>query len=381
MRRTARNILLSALLVGGFVAGAIVLSSAAWSAALAAVLGLAGVALLNGDRWRTGALLSSALVAAVSLLNVLADLLSPAGDGLAVVRMSAPARWFALEPVLGVRLLPNLTIEETATYEGRTLYRATYTTTGDGTRTTPAAPAGAPTYLFMGASVMFGQGLSDDQTLPARFAALTGGRVRTVNFSAPGYAVNNLVRALEVGRLDRYHGTDATSGVAAVVTWITPSLLEWGAGDAEWLEMSPRYVLEGGEPRHTGTFREHRFADPLAGLAYLARKYLPFVRRIGERQRQEAQADLFVALVVRLQALARERLGAPLIVVHSWFDSDDRLAAVLERLRAREVPLLSVAELTRGRPLAELQFPHDGHPTALTDELIAAELKRRLIGP
>jgi len=375
MRRSVRNTVLSALLLGGFVAGAIALSSAAWSAVLAVVLGLAGVALLTGDRWRTGALLASALAAAVSLLNVLADLLSPAGDGSAVVRTSTPAQWVAPEPVLGLRLLPGLTIVETATYDGRTLYRATYTTTGEGTRTTPPAPAGAPTYLFMGASVMFGQGLSDDETLPARFAALTGGRVRTVNFSAPGYAVNNLVRAFEVGRLDGYRG------VAAVVTWITPSLLEWGAGDAEWLAESPRYVLGGGEPGHTGTFREHRFADPLAGLAYLARKHLPFVRRIGERQRQEAQADLFVAMVVRLQALARERLGAPLIVVHSWFDGDDRLAAVLDRLRAQDVPLLSVAEQTHGRPFGELQFPHDGHPTALTDELIAIELKRRLVGP
>lgn len=375
MKRNVRNAALSALLVGGFAAGAVALSSAAWSAILAVVLGLAGVALLTGERWRTGALLASALAAAVCLLNILAGLLSPAGDGLAVVRTSTPAQWVAPDPVLGLRLLPDLTIEETATYDGRVLYRATYTTTGDGTRTTPVAPAGAPTYVFMGASVMFGQGLPDDQTLPAQFAALTGSRTRTVNFSAPGYAMNNLVRAFEVGRLDRYRGA------AAVVTWITPSLLEWGAGDADWLETSPRYVLEDGVPRHTGTFREHRFADPLAGLAYLARKHLPFVRRIGERQRQEAQADLFVAMVVRLQALARERLGAPLIVVHSWFDGDDRLAAVLDRLRARDVPLLSVAEQTRGRPLTKLQFPHDGHPTALTDELVAAELKRRLIGP
>lgn len=375
MKRNVRNAALSALLVGGFAAGAVALSSAAWSAILAVVLGLAGVALLTGERWRTGALLASALAAAVCLLNILAGLLSPAGDGLAVVRTSTPAQWVAPDPVLGLRLLPDLTIEETATYDGRVLYRATYTTTGDGTRTTPVAPAGAPTYLFMGASVMFGQGLPDDQTLPAQFAALTGSRTRTVNFSAPGYAMNNLVRAFEVGRLDRYRGA------AAVVTWITPSLLEWGAGDADWLETSPRYVLEDGVPRHTGTFREHRFADPLAGLAYLARKHLPFVRRIGERQRQEAQADLFVAMVVRLQALARERLGAPLIAVHSWFDGDDRIMTVLDRLRARDVPLLSVAEQTRGQPLTELQFPHDGHPTALTDELVAAELKRRLVGP
>jgi hypothetical protein len=98
---------------------------------------------------------------------------------------------------------------------------------------------------------------------------------------------------------------------------------------------------------------------------------------------------LFVALMVRLQQLSREKLGAPLIVVYSWPDEVHRkgygdaefLIGVLNRLRQAGIALLSVDNLTSKIDMSLLLIPHDGHPTAYTYELIAGELKRRLAAP
>jgi hypothetical protein len=237
----------------------------------------------------------------------------------------------------------------------------------------------------MGDSFMFGQGLEDDQNLAAQFARANDLKVRTVNFSAPGYGPNQLVRAFEAGFLDRFAGDK----VKAVVTWIIPDHLSRVTGEGGWLGASPRYVLEDGKLRFTGSFTRHHWMNPLAGLRYEAAQHFAFINAIGMRQRQAEQAELFDALMLRLQALAREKFNAPLIVIYSWPDENSGsgygggetqpvLVALLARLREQGIMLLSVDKLTDKMDIAKLMFPHDGHPTALVSELIAGELKRRL---
>jgi hypothetical protein len=129
--------------------------------------------------------------------------------------------------------------------------------------------------------------------------------------------------------------------------------------------------------------------NPLAGLRYHAGQHFAFVNAIGMRQHQAEQMELFDALMLRLQALAKEKFNAPLIVVYSWPDENSGssygtgdeqplLVALLARLREQGIPLLSVDRLTHDMDDARLALPHDGHPTAFVNELIAGELKRRL---
>jgi hypothetical protein len=177
------------------------------------------------------------------------------------------------------------------------------------------------------------------------------------------------------------------------VSWIIPPHLARVTGDEPWLGASPRYVLEDGVPRFTGSFDHYRWTHPLSGLRHFADDQFPFVAAIGLRQRQARQAELFTALMMRLQQLAREKFGAPLLVLYSWPDersppdSDGRTAAqpmlvsVLKGLRQRGLRLMAVNDLMSGRPSAEVAIPHDGHPTAFADGLLAAELEKRLVGP
>ncbi|MGE3743328.1 MAG: hypothetical protein AB7I59_27935, partial [Geminicoccaceae bacterium] len=100
--------------------------------------------------------------------------------------------------------------------------------------------------------------------------------------------------------------------------------------------------------------------------------------------------DLFVAMIARLRAEARERFGAPLVVVHQLPDqalppdgSEGReamLRATFARLRRLDIMPVSVAALMEGTPQSQQAIVHDGHPTALTYGRIAGELKRILIG-
>jgi hypothetical protein len=366
--------------------GAVALPSALWACGLAALLGLVGVVLLRGDRWRTGALFASALAVSLALLDAVAGTLSPTPMGQGLVKTTIPQWWPPPDPILGFRPLPNTEVIGMATFGAELIYRHTYHFDGTAARVTPAGPAGSDTYLFLGDSFVFGQGLVDDQSLASQFAKVNDYQVRTVNLGVPGYGPNHLVRAFEAGLLDRY----ADQSVKAVVSWIIPAHLARVTGDGPWLGSSPRYVLDNGVPKYTGSFDDYRWTHPLAGLKYLLGERFLFVDAIGMRQRQEEQADLFVALIVRLQQLAREKFGVPLIVIYSWPDETSKdgygsssafLVTVLDRLRKLGVTLVSVDNLTRKIDVSLLLIPHDGHPTAYTYELIADELKRRLRAP
>ena len=97
--------------------------------------------------------------------------------------------------------------------------------------------------------------------------------MRALNLGVPGNAPNHLVRAFEAGLLDHY----AKQPIKAVVTWIIPAQLARITGDGSWLGSSPRYELEDGVLRHTGSFTEYRLIHPIAGAKYLLGERFAFI--------------------------------------------------------------------------------------------------------
>jgi hypothetical protein len=365
----------------------VLLPSAMWACALAAVLGLLGVVLFRGNRWRTSALVVAALALSLAVLDAFAGLLSPTAINYGLVRTTVPRWWPPPDPILGFRPKPDSEAVNTATFGPEIVYRRTYHFDADAARRTPQGPPGADTYLFLGDSFIFGQGLPDDETLAAQFAKANDLKVRAINLGVPGNAPNHLVRAFEAGLLDRYAG----QSVKAVVTWIIPAQLARVTGDGSWLGSSPRYVLEDGKLRHTGSFNEYRLLHPIAGAKYLLGELFAFVDAIGMKQRQDEQIELFLAMMARLQQFARDKFGAPLVVIYSWPDETSQpghgqsefaqsmLVGVLDRLRKLGIPLISVDRVTGKYDASRLLIPHDGHPNAFSTEIIAAELKRHLM--
>jgi hypothetical protein len=387
MALTRRNLWLAVLLVAVLAVGVVVLPSAMWVCALAALLGLAGVVLFRGNRWRTAALAGAAVALSLTMLDAFAGLLSPTPMGAGLVHSTVPHWWPPPDPILGFRPKANSEVIATATFGGETIYRRTYHFDADAARVTPQGPTGADTYLFLGDSFIFGQGLPDNEALAAQFAKANDLKVRAINLGVPGNAPNHLVRAFEAGLLDGYAG----QSVKAVVTWIIPAQLARVTGDGSWLGSSPRYVLENGTLRYTGSFNEYRLLHPLAGAKYLLGEQFAFVDAIGMKQRQDEQIELFVAMMARLQQYSRDKFGAPLIIIYSWPDANSQpghgasefakpmLVGVLDRLRKLGIPLISVDHVTGPYDVSRVLIPHDGHPNAFTTELIAGELKRYLM--
>ena len=349
----------------------------------AALAVIALVCLVSIVRLRTPLERNAALSLAAFLLGLAGIefglyLLEPRGQEIGAVRVQTPPDWYPYDPVLQYKLRPNTTVKARATWGDQLLYDVTYTIDAQGARVTPGSVDSGPTYIVMGDSYAFSEGVNDDETAASQFAQRLRPPAHVVNFGVPGWGATHQVRALETGLFDRA----VVGKVAAVIVWVTPPHLERVTGDASWLANAPRYDFgPDGKLYYAGTFAEYRWTHPLAGLGWLARTHFRFVRRLGNAAMEREQARLYVALTARLKELVEERYYAPLILLSNGPEAsppdqpDLQYLPAFDGLRAIGAPVISVRNLL-GPPSGWGPYfiPHDGHPTPLMNRLVADAL-------
>jgi hypothetical protein len=311
------------------------------------------------------------LLLGFSGIELALELLSPNAPNVGVVKVRTPDPWIQSDDGLGYRPVPDTVVKSMAKYQDRVLYRATYTIDTNGMRVTPGSVRQGPTYLFVGDSYMFGEGVEDAETLPAQFARRLQPAAHVVNAAAPGYGPTHILRALETGRYDPL----VVGNLEAVVVFASVPQLWRVTGDSSWLGNSPRYALDAdGRPYYTGTFNGHRWADPLDGMAYLARNHIALVRRAIGPALEREQATLYLTLLRRIKELVQARYGAPLIILDGGPEPpppgqpvpvDLQYLPAFDAIRALDTPMVSVHRTLGLLPRAdwsEYFIPHDGHP-------------------
>lgn len=245
---------------------------------------------------------------------------------------------------------------------GKVLYDVTYTIDDDGLRTTPRGYS-TPQALFFGCSYTFGEGVQDDETLPALFGAGTG--ISAVNFGFHGYGPHQMLRALELD-LPRAFG----HGSATVALYTAhPTHIDRANGRSAWDQQGPKYELTDGTLQYRGPFSQTPWLlDKLLSHSKLASA----VRgRLGALATDETRdRETFLAIVRESGRLVQTNYGAQFYVL--LWDVGPTLSP-LERDRARwlkrEAPragLRLIALSDEAPQLGEPRFyiPVDGHPTA-----------------
>ncbi len=141
------------------------------------------------------------------------------------------------------------------------IYDVVYTISDQGVRVTKGDPNG-DTWLFMGCSLMFGEGVNDDETLPAYFSAALGYRANVVNLGFHGYGPHQMLRSLETDRFRLLlHGS--VKQVIYEGIWDHP----WrAAGHDNWDFYGPSYALSGNGVTYAGPFHGRFFAFTLKVL-------------------------------------------------------------------------------------------------------------------
>ena len=313
------------------------------------VLAVSGIALMFGVRWAAARLTSRALaiVAAVALALGASELV------LRTIR-PRPTEWRAIneEP----RRQPDLRLGWTFVPS-----RAGYSLSGDrrieyvfdahGYRVRhgeQSVDPERPSILFAGESVMFGDGLTYDESVPAQVEALIG--AQSVNMAVYGYSTDQTYMKLE-DELPRFR-----QPLAVVALYMTAL---FGRN------------LDDDRP-HLGPGLTWLPAVPHGRLLALGRLILPF-RRDRTVERGVVVTREALGGIVRL---ARARHATPLIVVPQIGPEDELERALRQRvLDAAALPYVMV-EIDPA-----WHVPRDRHPDAHAARAIAAAIAEWLQGP
>jgi hypothetical protein len=211
----------------------------------------------------------------------------------------------------------------------------------------PVDPA-RPTIVFTGESVMVGEGLNWDETIPAQVAARTN--IQTANLAVNGYATDQSYVRLE-SELPRFR-----QPIAVVMLFMTALL---GRN------------LDDNRP-HLGSGLTWLPAVPEARLMSLATLIVPYRRETTVERGIAVTQEVLRATTV----LAAARGATPLIVVPQFNREDDFERTVRRRvLDEAGLPYLFV-EFDAG-----WRIPGDLHPNASTAGRIAAAIAERLRRP
>jgi len=295
---------------------------------------------------------------------------------------TGPDSYFQDDRLLGYRPKPNVSVQSKHVLGDETIYDVTYTIGPNRLRIeTPRVFEGStPCVLFFGDSFMFGEGLNNNQTIPWQFEEKAAGRYKAFNFGFHGYGPQQMLLWLDGNHEREIVGLHHP--VAAVYLAIEDHVNRAG-GHAGWDFMGARYAL-----RNNQLVRLHKPSigywmakiDRRLDKSYLLSRLKPLWKQ-GGTINPVADMDLFIAMVARSRDLFEGRYHGQFIVILWWEKTMADYPVVTSRLAQAGIRTIAIDQIIPDiwNRLAEYTIPHDGHPSAEANRMIADYLVRHIM--
>jgi hypothetical protein len=268
-------------------------------------------------------------------------------------------------------------------------YDVTYTIDANGLRVAPPVRQDAHVgcILFFGDSIMFGHGLEDNETLPYQVGIQSGGQYRIFNFGFEGYGPNQMLSAIETGRVSRIVDCQPKYAIYLAIT----DHVRRATGKVPYGKHSPRYVLNpDGSAVRNGDFEAS--TPPASGFSAELHQQLnkSAIYRLWARSRgpiaSRNDTRLMLAIVRRSRDLLSSEypgiqfyviLGVPVKGTDAEIYGD-----LVEGFRQMGVQVDKEQDMLPelvSNPRKYALSPYDSHPNALADRLLAAYIVTHMI--
>jgi hypothetical protein len=278
--------------------------------------------------------------------------------------------YYVQDPDLGYAPRKNHVVETRKEFGNELIYDVKYTADSAGVRPTAGNPLGR-TWVFMGCSYTFGEGLNDDQTLPSQFSKSMGYRENVVNLAFHGYGAHQMLRRLETNRLPEVHRPVTAVFYQAIFYHVRRS-----AGRAEWDHYGPAYKMDGDSVVYVGPLHSRAFVL-LTSFAQRSDMVAYFAKRLYFNvDFSDHDLELYTRIVQQAARIAQRNLGAQFTIIY-WDEESPLALRVLARLRQTGIPMLLVSQIIPRNEWSRAFLPHDHHPNAATNARIAAFLAAR----
>ncbi|HEY86043.1 MAG TPA: hypothetical protein G4N96_13125, partial [Chloroflexi bacterium] len=228
--------------------------------------------------------------------------------------------------------------------------------------------------LFFGGSFIFGEGLNDDETLPAHVGRLAP-RYRPYNYGLSGYGPQQMLAKLQSGQLAQ----EVTEDNGIAVYGFIDGHVERALGSMyvynAWGDKMPYYTLD----RQNNLLRKRDFRNgrPLLSTLYeaLSKSEIATYFHINLPAKL---TDRHYAFAVRVIAEARDaflqQYPAGQFYVLIYPDEGDYFEDMQPHLDAAGLKILNYDELIKLDPNIGLSIAGDGHPTGKAHQIVAEHL-------
>ena len=289
-----------------------------------------------------------------------------------VKETTSGVRYYVMGGALGYGPRPGVRVVSRKTVGNQLIYDVNYTISDRRVRVTRGNPNG-DTWLFMGCSVMFGEGVNDDETLPAYFSADLGYQANVVNLGFHGYGPHQMLRSLELD-LPRPFVHGAVRQVVYEGIW---SHARRAAGDVMWDPYGPSYALSRDGVTYVGPFHNHLtgFIIEVLDKSHVFRFVLD--RTLYRVSVTDEDIERYARILERSAQLSLEKYGAGFLVVFRDGNEGPSLR-IMQRLRKTNLQILPLSEVIPRSDWRGLTFPSDGHPKPEFNRRLAAALAARL---
>lgn len=287
------------------------------------------------------------------------------------VGSGAAASYFTPDAYLGYAPPPSIRARSWRLHGEEPIYDVHYTIDANRLRMTPGVRKKGRAVVFFGGSYTFGEGVEDDQTMPASVGRWLRGRTPIVNAGFHGYGPHQMLRSLETHRLDPV----LRDGVEHVVYQGIDGHVQRSAGRTTWDLAGPSYELRNGRAEYAGSFR----GAAAAALGKVLNRFGPtralLAWWLGADEVEAAyDRELYVAIVARAAEIVKERYGARFSVVY-WDRDGDPIPTQLE---ARGIDVIRVSDAFEGRPWRRFVLDVDRHPNSRGHAKIGRAVARRI---
>ena len=256
---------------------------------------------------------------------------------------------------------------------GTMLWDGSSTINGAGFRETRGNPDADEAFLFLGCSVTYGYGLSDDQTTAYQFNAGYGFEKRALNFAVSNYGTHHALRELELNYHGQRAGLDASRvrGVYYGLIDDHPNRVVKPASPS-----TPRYRMENGRAVYAGTYTDSPVLGRLAIMMDRSRIYPALRDKFLRKEAGGTDAykwQLTYAILKEMDRICRERYGVGLTVIY-W----GNISGVPEKIRAEGIEVVPVGDaFGEDWERVAIKFSlADGHPNAYANRLLGQYLWR-----
>ncbi len=285
---------------------------------------------------------------------------------------SSEARtYFRSDPDLGYAPAPGARVRSMREIDGDLIYDVRYTIDEHGLRATPGSGDDGPAVVLFGGSFMFGEGVEDDQSLPASLARWLNDDTRILNAGFHGYGPHHMLRSLETERLDPL----VSDGVEHVIYLGIDGHAKRAAGRTTWDQAGPQYETRDGVVSFVGPFR----SAPAATVVKILNRFGPTRDLLrwwleADEAGEEADRRLYVDVVARAADVAREKWGAGFTVLY-WDHKDEPF---VDLLRERGLDVVPVSDALEGRSWRRFVLGVDRHPNRFGHQTMARAVARHL---